>query len=140
MSTPVSPDIEAIVATYLLAHDGIEALVGDRVGGRHPESTATPWVKFTQITDLSLTQTLYATQTALQFDCYGGDEIDLAQQEAKTLVLTLRSALNDMPDATHSGAVVAAVTFYGPRRVPDPDLEPDRERYILDATVTARRD
>lgn len=139
MSTPVSPDIEAITATYLLAHSAIDALVSDRVGARHPNSAADPWIKFTQIADTSLTKTLHATQTALQFDCYGGEDLDLAQEEAKDLALTLRSALNDMPDASHSGAVVTAVTFFGPRRVPDSDFEPARERYILDATVTSRR-
>lgn len=138
MSTAVSPDIEKLVAAYLLGHEQIEALVEDRVGGRHPESTAGPWIKFAQIGDSSPTRTLWVTETNLQLDAYGGDDLDLAQAEASLLARTARAVLNDLPDIEHEDAVVSRVSFFGPRRVPDPGWEPARERYILDFTVAAR--
>lgn len=132
------PDIEAVVAGYLLTHDDVEELVGARVGGRHPRSTATPWVKITQLGATGLTKTLHVTQTNLQLDCYGGDDVDTAQSEASLLARTVRAALNDMPEADLDGVVVSAVTFFGPRRVPDTSAgDPARERFILDANVTA---
>lgn len=133
--TTASPDIEALVATYLLAHEDVEELVGDRIGGRHPRSTSTPWIKVTQYSDISLTRTLHVTQTDIQIECYGGDDVDEAQGEASLLARTVRAALNDMPDAEHEGAVVTRVTFFGPRRIPDTDF--GRERFILDASVTS---
>ena len=138
MTTALTPDVEAITATYLLAHDDIEALVGDRIGGRHPHRTTTPWIKVVQIGDTVTSRSTHLVSAYLQFDCYGGRDIDTAQGEASLLARTLRAALNDMPEATHNGAVVTGVVFTGNRRVPDPDVgTPARERYILDATIYA---
>lgn len=135
MSTAVAPDIEALVATYLLQHDAVEALVDDRVGARHPESTAAPWVKVTQVGDEVRSDSLHGLVGFLQFDCYGGDDIDEAQGEASGLVRTVRAALNDMPSFDHVGAVVSVVRFGGSRRIPDTDFSPARERFVLDASV-----
>lgn len=136
--TTASPDIEALLATYLLAHEDVEELVGSRIGGRHPRATSTPWIKITQFSEISLTKTLHVTQTDLQIECYGGDDVDEAQGEASLLARTVRAALNDMPAADHDNAVVSRVTFFGPRRVPDSDFgDPARERFILDASVTS---
>lgn len=135
MPTVVTPDVEAITATYLLAHDGLEPLVGSRIGGRHPKSTGTPWIKVVQIGDAVFSESTHLVHAFLQFDCYGGKDIDTAQGEASLVSRTLRAALNDMPEATHSAAVVTGVVFTGRRRVPDPDFQPARERFILDATI-----
>ena len=135
--TTASPDIEALLATYLLAHDAVADLVGSRVGGRHPRAKGTPWVKVTQFSEISLTKTLHVTQTDLQIECYGGSDLDEAQGEASLIARTVRAALNDMPESEHDGAVVSRVTFFGPRRVPDSDFDPARERFILDASVTS---
>lgn len=131
MTTAVTPDVEAITATYLLAHSALD----DRIGGRHPKTTATPWIKLTQIGDSVFSRSTRLVHAYLQFDCYGGNDKDTAQGEASLLARTLRAALNDMPAATHTGAVVTGVVFTANRRVPDPDFTPDRERFILDATV-----
>lgn len=133
------PDAEALVTDYLLTDDDVEALVDDRIGGRPPHSTAEPWLRITQIGSPTVAgdSTDHLVTAHLQIDCYGGSDPDTAQSEASALQRTVRAVLQGMPDDDHDGAVVSRVTFgNGAGRVPDPDFEPARERFILDAFVT----
>lgn len=134
----MTPDIEKITGVYLRADSSITALVGDRVGGKHPRSIADPWIKLVQIGDSTIgDQPVHLVATNLQFDCYGGDDENLAHEQASELARTLRASLEDMSDASHTGAVVSDVKFGPLSRVPDTAIEPERERFILTATIYA---
>jgi hypothetical protein len=115
----------------------VAALVGTRVGGRTPPTTATPWVRITQIDDEAIDGTSgHAYTVHLQIECYAGDvQPAAAHEQASTLVRTVRAVLRGLP-GTHAGGVVTAVRFTSSRRIPDTELSPARERFILGANVT----
>lgn len=131
----MTPDVEALVGAFLRANSQIQVLVGSRVVGRTPTTTTDPWIRITQIDDTTRSP-VHLVTVFLQLDCYGGDDPDSAQREASVLARTVRQVLEALPGPVDDGAVVAAVTFSGLRRVPDTEFKPARERYILDADVT----
>lgn len=132
----MQPDTEKIVGDYLRAESDITDLVGERVSGKHPRNTSTPWVKLTQIGDTAITsRPLHLYEVRLQFDCYGGDDEATAHEEASEIARTVRQVLSEAPDSTHTGAVISHVSFGPMSRVPDTGFEPDRERFVLDANV-----
>lgn len=132
----MTPDIEKITGVYLRADSSIAALVGDRVGGKHPRSIADPWIKLVQIGDATVGNLpVHLVATNIQFDCYGGDDENLAHEQASELARTLRASLENMPAATHTGAIISDVKFGPLSRVPDNGLDPARERFILSATI-----
>lgn len=135
---PLTPDVEVLIGQVLRAAAPVRALVGDRVGGRTPATTADAWVRITQIDDqpLQSSRALHLVTVFLQLDCYGGDDIAHAQSEASTLARTVRDVLNELPGPVAGGAVVSAVKFGGTHRIPDPDFTPQRERFIVNAEVT----
>ena len=137
MAVRLMPDVEALAGTYLRAHADVAAIAGDRIGGKDPRETADPWVKITHILgeDAGNAPVLHFGSVHLQLDCYGSDDEANAHEEAKDLVLTVQAALHDMPQGSHSGAVVTRVsTIQGPR-LPDQAFPQARERYVLDAWV-----
>ena len=130
------PDLEQIVVAHLRATSAVTALTSN-VGTRTPPSTDLPWVKASLIhaqPDPS-SPALHFASVLVQLDCYGGANRELAQGQASTLARTVQAALNDMP-GSHTGAVVTAVKTSGPRRIPDVDMKPARERYIVTADVS----
>lgn len=130
----MQPDTEKLIGDYLRGESDITDLVGQRVSGKHPRNTDTPWVKVTHISDEAITtRPLHVYEVRLQFDCYGGDDDATAHEEASELARTLRQVLSEAPDATHTGAVISNVTYGPMSRVPDETFEPTRERFVLDA-------
>lgn len=133
------PDGEKVAGKYLREHDSIEALSA-RVVGKTPESTATPWIRLTELDAPSVGR--HRSDRLIEFyfqlDCYAGK--DGGQPEAKLLMRTARAVLGEMPAATHDGVRVTGVDIRGSRRLPDGDFEPARERVILTALVWMRND
>ncbi len=126
-------DGEKLVGAHLRGHASITALSA-RVVGKTPSSTETPWIRLTQL-DARNERSEHEHFLAyyLQLDIYAGETG--GQPEAITLARTAREVLHGMQYATHTGAVVSAVSFTGMARIPDTDFEPARERIVLDTTV-----
>ncbi len=136
-----APDIEAIAIVYLKAHPSIAAICNGRVGSRTPRTTDEPWIVVTQIDDQPEggSTPLHVITTRLQLDCYGGSNVEFAQAQASLLARTARLAI--MAPALNTltaSAVISKVSATAVRRLPDTTLEPARERYILDVSLTAR--
>lgn len=133
------PDAEALVVAYLRTDDEIEAIVGDRIATRHPDSRAEPWIKVSLIADPVVTpdSSDHFIEAHLQLDCYGGASKATSEDEAVLLRRLVRAALTQMNLSSHDGAVVTCVEFggTGSQNLPDTSFEPARPRYILDAFV-----
>jgi hypothetical protein len=127
------PDAEAVVGNYLRADPGVEAIVGNRVGTTL-RGLSEPQVRITLFDPLSAdgSRTDHLIENFLQFDCYAGS--NNSSIEASLLVRTVRAVLRDMP-GVRDGATVSKVEFTGGGHIPDTDIEPARERYVLEATV-----
>jgi len=136
MSATVIPDAEKFVGEFLRSHPDI-VLLDARVAGRLPTAFVKPWVKVQQIDATSRTGSVeHLINYLLQFDCYAG-EGDNGQAQASLLSRTVRSILHGMQDQVIDGVTVSQVTFTSHARIPDEAFEPWRERYIIDAEVTA---
>lgn len=132
------PDLAVLLVTYLAARADVTAIT-DRIGTRTPETTSEPWVRITLLPEVThpSSRALHLTHALVQLDCYGGADRDTSEDEASLLARTVRVALHEMPDATHTGAVITAVADLSMHQAADPDLEPARDRFILQATITA---
>lgn len=124
------PNAEAVVTAYLKDE------MGERIVGKTPSDRSTPWVRVTLLNAPSDAKSPVDHLIAflIQFECYAGKEEDGAQGEASALVLSVRSALDEMA-GVHSGATVTGARFVSMPRVPDTSIEPARERFILTANV-----
>jgi hypothetical protein len=123
-------DIEALLTTYLKAE------TGERIVGETPTSTGSPWVKITLIdTDDRTQPTDHLLRYFVQLDCYAGSNGPAGQGEAQGIASTVRGMVLGMRTEEFAGAVVTNVTVRGPRRLPDPDFNPARQRYILEAEI-----
>lgn len=129
------PDIEAIVTAYLAADPGVSTITED-ILDTTPDSTASPWVRITQLDASPFPGDVadHAIEGYLQFDCYAGSG-DEGHAEAAALYRAVRAALRDIHLASHTGAVVNGARIRGAARIPDIDLEPARERFVLTASV-----
>lgn len=141
----MSPEVElldavALVRGYLLEHPKVEALVGERVGQKSPreKDRDEPWVRITQLdatNETGTTKVEHLVSYYLQLDCYAG--VDNWFSEAWDLNTAVRAALVAMPDAEFEEAVVTMVGIASNPAPPDTDLEPARERSILEAEILA---
>lgn len=131
------PDVEVILVAYLAGRGDVAALT-DQIGTRTPPATSDPWAKVTAIIDTANARSsaLHLTHALVQIDCYGSSDHATMKAEASELARTIRAALAAMPAATHTGAVVTAVRDLTIRPLPDDDLTPARERYIVEGTIT----
>lgn len=137
MTERIIPDAEAIIGDYLRGHADLQALDA-RVAPRTPSSQTLPWVRVTQLDGRDVTDVEHLIDHLMQFDCYAGkDAMDdhAGQAEASLLARTVRAVLKAAKGQTLDGAVVTSVSFQGMPRIPDPDFEPARERFILIATI-----
>lgn len=138
MTVAVIPDAEKLTRDFLVQHDAVEAL-GTRIVGDTPSSVSASWVRLTQINAPSdPTSTVdHLVPFFFQLDCYSSKEGigGSPQKEASLIGRTIRAALQEMPDSSHTGAVVSRVRITRDSRQPDTDLEPARERRILSALV-----
>lgn len=130
---------EAILTAYLNADSAITALDA-RVAGATPGSQSRPWVRVTQLdaTDDRVSNVEHLIDYLLQFDCYAGkDATDahVGQTEALNLAIAVRVALKAAQGTTLDDVVISSVRFTGMPRIPDTDLEPARERYVLTASI-----
>jgi hypothetical protein len=131
------PDIEKITAKYLREHSRVQARSA-RVVAHPPEDTEVgPWCMVTLIPSGNQGNSAadHVVPWYVQVDCYPTKAGGLPQ--ANALALTVRSVLGEMPDASHEGGVVTAVSIREHGRVPDPMFEPARDRVIIGATITA---
>ena len=128
------PDLEKVASDYLRTYAALVSL-GARVVGKSPSNTDAPWVRVTQLDASSDHRSDHLVDYLLQLDCYAGRTG--GQPEANSLGRSVRKALVEMPDASHS-AEVSGVMITGHARVPDTDVdEPARERVVISAVVWA---
>ena len=129
------PDPEMLLASYLRSRDQVTEIT-DRIGTRTPPSTDLPWIRILTLdaTPAPTSRALHLAPALLQVDCYAGSQRDGAQAQASLLARTVQQVIHEMPASEHDGAVItsARASF---RRLPDPDLEPARERYIVEAIL-----
>jgi hypothetical protein len=95
-------------------------------------------VRVTQLDGADVSNVEHLIDYLVQFDCYAGkDAMDdhVGQAEASLLARTVRAVLKAAKGQTIGGAVISSVRFQGMPRIPDPDFEPARERYVLTATI-----
>lgn len=128
------PDPELLLATHLRAQPAITGIT-DRIGTRTPPITNEPWIRITllPVTPAPSSRALHLATALLQVDCYAGHARDGAQEQASILARTVQDAIHRMP-GRHAGAVIASARA-SYRRLPDADLEPARERYIVEAQI-----
>jgi len=134
MPTPVLPDVELVAVTYLRRTGSrVRDLVGDRVYTVIPTNAVFPLLRLVRIGGAPVSSaTLHLDAAAMQLDAAGGSKAD-----ARRLLDTARAELADMNLATHTGAVVTAVTFGPSRYLPDKDFTPAKPRYVADVTIYA---
>ena len=130
------PDIEILVVAHLRNTQSVIDLT-TRIGTRTPSSLAGQFVKVTVLDDQQTpgSKALHLVDCLVQIDCYGSSNRDSAHAEASLLARTVREAVIAMPSASHTGAVVSSARASS-RRLPDTDLEPARERYIVTGTLS----
>jgi hypothetical protein len=130
------PDPELVLSAYLRAHHGVTALV-DEIGTQTPKKINEPWIRLVLIDGVGdrTSPALHLATALLQLDCYAGAERTGAQAQASLIARTVQHAIQAMPTVAHDGAVVTKATASW-RRLPDTSIEPQRERYIVEATIT----
>lgn len=130
------PDPELVLSAYLRAHADVLALV-DKIGTHTPAKIDEPWVRILLLANPPdrTSRALHLSTALIQLDCYAGAERAGAQAQASLLARTVQDAIQDMPDTTHDGAVVTKATA-SVRRLPDTSIEPERERFIVEAAIT----
>jgi len=130
-------DGPAIVRAHLAAESAVTSIVGTRITDRTPDSVTNPWVAL-QLIQAPQADNIpfdYLVPFTFQIDAYAGK--GQSQAQANLLGRVLRASLNEMPFTTHSGAVVTQVRHLSFRYLPDTDLDPARDRYVLLTTVVA---
>ncbi|MDP2710790.1 MAG: hypothetical protein Q8O56_06190 [Solirubrobacteraceae bacterium] len=128
-------DIEAVIGDYLRSHPDITAIVGSRVGARTPHDLSEPWIRFALLTESTSSRPLHRTTATLQLDCYAGSDETIARGQAARLARATRTALEELATAAVASAVISAVSHLALRPLPDDDLKPPRERFILTEEV-----
>jgi hypothetical protein len=133
----VIPFVEKEVGAYLRTHPDVVALQAN-VSTATPRKFEKPWVRMTLLDAPSTPNSTadHLINHLIQFDCYASSIEDGAAVEANLLARSVRAALHQMP-GVHNGVTVSSVRFVGMLHLPDADLEPARERYILTAEVIA---
>jgi hypothetical protein len=123
-------DIEALLTTYLNAE------TGERIVGEIPSDTGSAWVKVTLLDGRDQTRPAdYLTNFLVQIDCYAGTNGPTGQGEAQGIASDVRGFLLAMPAETFADAVVTNVVVRGPRRIPDTEFKPARQRFILECDI-----
>ena len=140
MTLALIPEADALVAGWLRDHPAIVALDAN-VAGTLPGTIVKPWIRVTLLdaTDDVMSGVEHLIEYFLQLDCYAGKaatDIDEGQGEASTLARTARYVLKATQGTAAGGVVVSRVTFSSMLRLPDVTMEPARERYVLDVTVS----
>lgn len=139
MTAGVATDTTKATASFLREHAAVQDIVGRRVVVKTPSSVDDPWVHYTLLDQPKAgnSRTEHLTTALIQFDCYAGAHG--GQPEAAALALLIRQLLALVLPATTlpDGTTVTHVDIVGHMRMPDTDFEPERERVILTAQVTA---
>lgn len=130
------PDIEILVVQHLRNTAAVTALT-TRIGTKSPSNLAGQFVKVTVLDDQQTagSKALHLVDCLVQIDCYGSSNHDSAHAEASLLARTVREAVVAMPAAAHTGAVVTSARA-SQRHLPDTELDPARERYIVTGTLS----
>lgn len=129
-------NIEALTATYLR-----DLNIRARATAPDQDHRVDPWVEITLINAPSPEDVPvdWLVDYMLDFGCYAGEEgnAGAGQPGAHALVHEVRAALSVLPNTVNEYGVVTAVKMLAMPRVPDNDMEPARERYVLTARITA---
>lgn len=125
-------NIESLVSGYLRDQD-FRARVSPPDESHRGES----WVEYSLINAPSddIIPVEWLTGFMLDFRCYAG--ATGGQPEAHDLVYAVREALALLPKTSFDDAVVTQVKFLAMPYVPDTEMEPARERYVLTARIYA---
>jgi len=123
-------DIEALLTSYL------QNETGERIVGEIPSDTSEPWVKVALLDGRDQTRpTDYLNNFLVQLDCYAGENGPTGQGEAQSIASAVRGFLLAMPSEDFLDAVVTNVVVRGPRRIPDTEFKPARQRFILECEI-----
>lgn len=123
-------DIESLLTTYLKAE------TGERIVGETPSTTTEPWVKITLLDTYDRTRPVdRLNRFVVQLDCYAGTNGPAGQGEAQGIASTVREFLLTMPGEEFTDVVVTNAIVRGPRRIPDMEFKPARQRYIVEAEL-----
>ncbi len=129
---------EALIGKYLRELPALKDLKVKVLGETPPKKDqANPWIRLTLIDPQNATgNTLveHLVSYYLQLDCYAG--ATGGQAEAFAVATTARDALIGLSDADpFEEAVVTDADPLSMPRIPDDDLTPTRQRYVLDIEV-----
>ncbi|MES2867615.1 MAG: hypothetical protein V4703_12805 [Actinomycetota bacterium] len=143
MTLALIPEADALIAGWLRGHPDVIALDAN-VAGTLPDTIVKSWIRVTLLDgrDDERCRVEHLVDFMVQLDCYAGRDSTRegeGQGEASTLARTARAVLKAAEGATVAGVVVTRVRFTGHIRVPDTDMEPARERYIVTAEVMLHR-
>ena len=136
MSTPVLPDVEAMLSAALRADADIIALVGDRVYGELPKDAglrAGPLVRLGRIGGGPTGQPLTLDAAIVQFDVWGG-----TKKQAREVAATIAKVVGELAGYSGPDGYITGTSPGSLRYVPDESFTPQRPRYVVEATVYNR--
>ena len=141
MVVTIPLDVEAVTSAYLRADAAVTALVADRVYTAIPAKAVYPLVRILRIDSgpIDTGHPLVLEEVDLQIDVFGG-----SKKESLRIAETARGTLYEMVGLSNDGAdgngvgVVADIVRSGVGYLEDPDQQPPRPRYVVQATVTTR--
>ena len=91
-----------------------------------------PYVTVAQLGGRSPSAAPRVDQTLVQFDVWAG-----SSAQGSLVARTLRAALVDLHNTVRAGTVLSISARTSPAYLPDRDYTPARDRYIVEAVVTA---
>jgi hypothetical protein len=128
-------DLEAIIGTYLRDHALVKALNAHVVGEPPVDKGSRPWVQVLQLDPHAVEdhRSDHLIEWMAQYDCYASAKG--GQQQASELARAVRAALAEASHQTFEEIVVTGARFVSCPRIPDLDLEPARQRFVLTAVL-----
>lgn len=124
------PDAEAVINSYLA-----EVLDVEAIGTSTPTDLSRPWVRTVLINGPKEGKStpVHLIPFHMQFDCFAGEGRN-KRAEASDLARELWSALEGL-EGTREGGTITGVGFLGIKPMPDTSIDPQRERFVVEATV-----
>lgn len=118
----------AAVRTYLLSRTEVTDLVGTRVGGSMPPSTASPRFPAIRLTELTGAEAIPRVWVRMFFqaDCWASDQ-PAADRLARVVAAVLRGSANYVT----TGAVLGETAGISWRTAPDESITPTQPRTIV---------
>lgn len=135
MTTPVLPNVEALVVGFLRADDAVKAIAGARgYTATLPKDPTRPCYRVTRFGGSpAVAFPLVLDRADLQIDTWG-----TTHGQAHDLMATIRAALADRLPGAHAAGAVTRVEFGPASNSPDITHDPAWPRYIADVSVFYR--